>query len=166
MSEISTAPATPVVVIGFDMPFWPLVRFLIKIAIASIPGSRDRLHIYGAGLDLRGDPVSHASHESNEVRREFSGRSSGPRERMDSPFQFSHRLYKAGHHPMMSASAPIHRMLAAVSMYAVANQPQPIFRFAEAVLNALSARSIWTCHPRSAPPNVPLSSCRRSHRPE
>jgi hypothetical protein len=34
MSEI---PATPVLVIGFDMPFWPLVRFLIKIAIASIP---------------------------------------------------------------------------------------------------------------------------------
>jgi hypothetical protein len=34
MSEIS---ATPVVVIGFDMPFWPLVRFLVKIAIASIP---------------------------------------------------------------------------------------------------------------------------------
>jgi hypothetical protein len=26
-----------VVVVGFDMPFWPLVRFLIKIAIASIP---------------------------------------------------------------------------------------------------------------------------------
>jgi hypothetical protein len=37
MSQISVAPATPVVVIGFDMPFWPLVRFLIKIAIASIP---------------------------------------------------------------------------------------------------------------------------------
>jgi hypothetical protein len=37
MSESSTAPATPVVVIGFDMPFWPLVTFLIKIAIASIP---------------------------------------------------------------------------------------------------------------------------------
>ncbi len=36
MSEIST-PASPVVVVGFDMPFWPLVRFLIKIAIASIP---------------------------------------------------------------------------------------------------------------------------------
>jgi hypothetical protein len=28
---------TPVVVIGFDMPFCPLVRFLIKIAIASTP---------------------------------------------------------------------------------------------------------------------------------
>ncbi len=37
MSQISVAPATPVVVVGFDMPFWPLVRFLIKIAIASIP---------------------------------------------------------------------------------------------------------------------------------
>jgi hypothetical protein len=37
MSEISTTSATPVVVIGFDMPFWPLVRFLIKIAIASLP---------------------------------------------------------------------------------------------------------------------------------
>jgi hypothetical protein len=37
MPEISTASATPVVVIGFDMPFWPLVRFLIKIAVASIP---------------------------------------------------------------------------------------------------------------------------------
>jgi len=31
------SPATPVVVVGFDMPFWPLVRFLVKIAIASIP---------------------------------------------------------------------------------------------------------------------------------
>jgi hypothetical protein len=29
--------AAPVVVIGFDMPFWPLVRFLVKLAIASIP---------------------------------------------------------------------------------------------------------------------------------
>jgi hypothetical protein len=37
MPQICAAPATPVVVIGFDMPFWPLVRFLIKIAIASIP---------------------------------------------------------------------------------------------------------------------------------
>jgi len=37
MSQISIAPASPVVVVGFDMPFWPLVRFLIKIAIASIP---------------------------------------------------------------------------------------------------------------------------------
>jgi hypothetical protein len=37
MSQISSASVTPVVVIGFDMPFWPLVRFLIKIAIASIP---------------------------------------------------------------------------------------------------------------------------------
>jgi hypothetical protein len=33
----SITPATPVVVIGFDMPFWPLVRFLVKLAIASIP---------------------------------------------------------------------------------------------------------------------------------
>ncbi len=37
MSQISSVPASPVVVVGFDMPFWPLVRFLIKIAIASIP---------------------------------------------------------------------------------------------------------------------------------
>ena len=37
MSGSVVPPATPVVVIGFDMPFWPLVRFLIKIAIASIP---------------------------------------------------------------------------------------------------------------------------------
>jgi hypothetical protein len=35
MSQIS--PPTPVVVVGFDMPFWRLVRFLVKIAIASIP---------------------------------------------------------------------------------------------------------------------------------
>jgi hypothetical protein len=34
---MSQIPASPVVVVGFDMPFWPLVRFLIKIAIASIP---------------------------------------------------------------------------------------------------------------------------------
>ena len=34
---MSITPATPVVVIGFDMPFWPLVRFLVKLAIASIP---------------------------------------------------------------------------------------------------------------------------------
>jgi hypothetical protein len=37
MSIGSITPATPVVVIGFDMPFWPLVRFLVKLAIASIP---------------------------------------------------------------------------------------------------------------------------------
>jgi hypothetical protein len=37
MSVRSITPATPVVVIGFDMPFWPLVRFLVKLAIASIP---------------------------------------------------------------------------------------------------------------------------------
>ncbi len=37
MSQISSASASPVVVVGFDMPFWPLVRFLVKIAIASIP---------------------------------------------------------------------------------------------------------------------------------
>jgi hypothetical protein len=37
MSVGSITPATPVVVIGFDMPFWPLVRFLVKLAIASIP---------------------------------------------------------------------------------------------------------------------------------
>jgi hypothetical protein len=37
MSQISSASPSPVVVVGFDMPFWPLVRFLIKIAIASIP---------------------------------------------------------------------------------------------------------------------------------
>jgi hypothetical protein len=35
MSQIS--PPTPVVVVGFDMPFWRLVSFLVKIAIASIP---------------------------------------------------------------------------------------------------------------------------------
>jgi hypothetical protein len=37
MQAVSNVPASPVVVVGFDMPFWPLVRFLIKIAIASIP---------------------------------------------------------------------------------------------------------------------------------
>ena len=37
MSQISIAPGTPVVVVGFDMPFWSLVIFLVKIAIASIP---------------------------------------------------------------------------------------------------------------------------------
>ncbi len=30
-------PKTSVVVVGFDMPFLHLVRFLIKVAIASIP---------------------------------------------------------------------------------------------------------------------------------
>jgi hypothetical protein len=35
MSQVPAA--SPVVVVGFDMPFWPLVRFLIKIAIASLP---------------------------------------------------------------------------------------------------------------------------------
>jgi hypothetical protein len=34
MAEISPSP---VVVVGFDMPFWPLVGFLVKIALASIP---------------------------------------------------------------------------------------------------------------------------------
>ena len=37
MSETPIPQAAPVVVVGFDMPFWPLVRFLIKFAIASIP---------------------------------------------------------------------------------------------------------------------------------
>ncbi len=35
MSEGSSA--TSVVVVGFDMPFWTMVRFLIKLAIASVP---------------------------------------------------------------------------------------------------------------------------------
>ena len=34
---MSDDPVTPVVVVGFDMPFWTMVRFLIKLAIASIP---------------------------------------------------------------------------------------------------------------------------------
>ena len=37
MTDPPDRPATPVVVVGFDMPFWLLVRFLIKVAIASIP---------------------------------------------------------------------------------------------------------------------------------
>ena len=37
MSDSPNASATPVVVVGFDMPFWTLVRFLIKLAVASIP---------------------------------------------------------------------------------------------------------------------------------
>ncbi len=37
MSVGPVTTAAPVVVIGFDMPFWPLVRFLVKVAIASIP---------------------------------------------------------------------------------------------------------------------------------
>jgi len=37
MSDSSGSSPTAVVVVGFDMPFWPLVRFLIKLAIASIP---------------------------------------------------------------------------------------------------------------------------------
>ena len=37
MSIGPVTTAAPVVVIGFDMPFWPLVRFLVKVAIASIP---------------------------------------------------------------------------------------------------------------------------------
>jgi hypothetical protein len=37
MSDAPVTPAAPVVVVGFDMPFWPLVRFLVKVAIASIP---------------------------------------------------------------------------------------------------------------------------------
>jgi hypothetical protein len=39
------------VVVGFDMPFWPLVRFLIKLAIASIPAGIVIALIYAvAGL--------------------------------------------------------------------------------------------------------------------
>lgn len=37
MADTTPVPTTSVVVVGFDMPFWPLVRFLIKLAIASIP---------------------------------------------------------------------------------------------------------------------------------
>jgi hypothetical protein len=37
MSNPPIPSAAPVVVVGFDMPFWPLVRFLVKVAIASIP---------------------------------------------------------------------------------------------------------------------------------
>jgi hypothetical protein len=37
MGDTPVTVVTPVVVVGFDMPFWPLVRFLIKLAIASIP---------------------------------------------------------------------------------------------------------------------------------
>ncbi len=37
MSNAPVPPVAPVVVVGFDMPFWPLVRFLVKVAIASIP---------------------------------------------------------------------------------------------------------------------------------
>lgn len=34
---MSQIPASTVVVVGFDMPFWELVSFLVKIALASIP---------------------------------------------------------------------------------------------------------------------------------
>lgn len=34
---MSDSSVTPVVVVGFDMPFWTMVRFLIKLAIASVP---------------------------------------------------------------------------------------------------------------------------------
>ncbi len=37
MANALVPPVAPVVVVGFDMPFWPLVRFLVKVAIASIP---------------------------------------------------------------------------------------------------------------------------------
>ncbi len=37
MSENALPSPTPVVVFGFDMPFWALVKFLIKLAVASIP---------------------------------------------------------------------------------------------------------------------------------
>ena len=37
MANAPVPPVAPVVVVGFDMPFWPLVRFLVKLAIASIP---------------------------------------------------------------------------------------------------------------------------------
>jgi hypothetical protein len=37
MANALVHPVAPVVVVGFDMPFWPLVRFLVKVAIASIP---------------------------------------------------------------------------------------------------------------------------------
>jgi hypothetical protein len=33
----------------------------------------DRFHLYAAGLDLRGDPVSHASHQPAEVEVEDGG---------------------------------------------------------------------------------------------
>jgi hypothetical protein len=35
-------------VIGFDMPFWPLVRFLVKLAFASIPAGIIIALIYAA----------------------------------------------------------------------------------------------------------------------
>jgi hypothetical protein len=34
---MSDSSVTPVMVVGFDMTFWTMVRFLIKLAIASIP---------------------------------------------------------------------------------------------------------------------------------
>jgi hypothetical protein len=37
MANAPVPPVASVVVVGFDMPFWPLVRFLVKVAIASIP---------------------------------------------------------------------------------------------------------------------------------
>jgi hypothetical protein len=37
MSDAPLGPASPVVVVGFDMPFWPLVRFMVKASIASVP---------------------------------------------------------------------------------------------------------------------------------
>ena len=37
MANAPVPAVAPVVVVGFDMPFWPLVRFLVKVAIASIP---------------------------------------------------------------------------------------------------------------------------------
>ena len=40
--------AEPVVVIGFEMPFWSLVRFLVKLAFASIPAGIIVALIYAA----------------------------------------------------------------------------------------------------------------------
>jgi hypothetical protein len=64
MSEISSAFLTPVVVIGFDMPFWPLVRFLIKIAIASLPAGIVIAFIYMVAGWIYGT-IRLATHHTN-----------------------------------------------------------------------------------------------------
>jgi hypothetical protein len=64
MSQISTAPGTPVVVVGFDMPL---------LAAGEVPDQNshrlhprrhcDRLLLHGAGMDLRRHPDRHPSHQ-------------------------------------------------------------------------------------------------------
>jgi hypothetical protein len=50
--EIVNSNPAPVVVIGFDLPFWDLVRFLVKLAFASIPAGIIIAFLYGLILWL------------------------------------------------------------------------------------------------------------------